>query len=1460
MSDQFGKDPQRQNGKPTEGNPWQKDPFAAYDDPAMNPAGETKAKPAKGASAPDYSAWRRPPDAPVPAMPQPSERFSAQGAPRGAAPQRPAMPPERQPLSDDPAAPRPAMPERQPMGENPAMPARPLSQPRSAAQRPAMPPERQPISESPAAPRAAMPERQPRGEPFAAQGAPRGTVPQRPSAPDRQAAGDSPAMPARPLSQPRSAATPYAPPAARPADEAAPARPAARPDFTAMPEPQAFPPSAGAPGGFGIVAADAPRAPQGGMPAPRDTSFAALGADAPTRIARPIQQVSKHKTVERGPGGPFSPAPTPPEPRRAAPLSQPMRPAPAQDAPQAEGDAPRRRRAGRMARYENMEPEAAPAMDMPPSQRAPMPAPLMPPEGRERPAFDPFEAGDSEAPLPYDGEPVSDMDHTPRRPAVPGERYTGARTALPQRGTPFQPGQRSDLNAPDAEERHGVLPRAPQGQRPARLDENGRPIPAQRPQGAPPQGQRPMRLDENGRPIPPQGAPGMPPQGQRPVRLDENGRPIPPQRPQGAPPQGQRPARLDENGRPIPQQRPQARPAQDDYARVSENSGQRRRMRIEDEPEDGERYDPRRIHPSAPAHASVDRPNYAFEDEPEDVRPRRRGALLPLITVLLVLGGILAGIVLPDWAGMGGGLGTAMGKIRGAVVGVFDSVKSLVMPEAAGVKSISVSPTAATAPVELVFNVQASTSVTDIRILDQDGKELLSKTLTDGDLLGGEVTKNSRYNIWTLRYSQKEMYTGVFTAQAMKKDGTWDEGVTLAEPVSIAPPVQVEPPVQGFETDTPTGETPATVGFTIVTSVDVNAVQVVDDYGTVVAEAYLNQNADQVVDDGLTRTWTLSAQVTDPYTGSYYAGYEAGSDPDFSQSDFSLNVALTDQDEVALPEDTDAMAPDETLGAAPAEESPTPSTAPTPSPSPVATAAPTPKAEAAAATPLPLLTATADEAAAPAALKLETKIYDELKLKDSFDREKKIVVTDIAKYAVWDQSGILTFRGDPFRRNAAYGTVNITKKQLTEMWRVPMEGSIKAKSATLTGVGWPGQPLIVKWPTQLRAILALTDEAKNKQALKEVMVGGQNGKLYFLDLVTGEATREPITVDWPLNGSLSLQTNASPMLAVGQHIGVLAKKTVDNGLRLYNLMNDKELTLLKGKDKQMRSNYSGVSSAPLFDKTTGAMVFGGENGILYTVEPKDDFDHVLATLKIAPAVQRYIWLADKQKSKGTNIDGAVAMYGSYAYFGDQSGIVQCVDVNTLTPVWAVNTGDNVDATIALDMENESTVALYTANTIVSQGRSGVCTIRRLDALTGKQAWAFTVPELTYTTEAEVGVYASPVVGEGEAADLVFFTATNGLKSATLYALSKHDGSLKWSLPLSAPTLSSPVAVYGDAGDAWVLQAAGDGTLSLIDALTGQVATTMKLEGGVACSPAVYRDVLVIATTGQSASIYGIKLE
>ena len=85
------------------------------------------------------------------------------------------------------------------------------------------------------------------------------------------------------------------------------------------------------------------------------------------------------------------------------------------------------------------------------------------------------------------------------------------------------------------------------------------------------------------------------------------------------------------------------------------------------------------------------------------------------------------------------------------------------------------------------------------------------------------------------------------------------------------------------------------------------------------------------------------------------------------------------------------------------------------------------------------------------------------------------------------------------------------------------------------------------------------------------------------------------------------------------------------------------------------------------------------------------------------------------------MENSVAVYNNYAFFAENSGIIQCVDVNTMTPVWAFAAGDDTDASLALE-ETESGVYLYTNNELDLRGTSADCNLRRINALTGEEIW------------------------------------------------------------------------------------------------------------------------------------------
>ena len=97
--------------------------------------------------------------------------------------------------------------------------------------------------------------------------------------------------------------------------------------------------------------------------------------------------------------------------------------------------------------------------------------------------------------------------------------------------------------------------------------------------------------------------------------------------------------------------------------------------------------------------------------------------------------------------------------------------------------------------------------------------------------------------------------------------------------------------------------------------------------------------------------------------------------------------------------------------------------------------------------------------------------------------------------------------------------------------------------------------------------------------------------------------------------------------------------------------------------------------------------------------------------------------------------------------------------------------------------------------------------------------------------------------------------------STMLALNKDTGTVAWQYHMDAEAISSPVAVYNEAGDAWIIQGDLDGKLHMLDGQSGAYLSSLALEGKIEGSPAVYRNILVVGTASKGASyMYGVKIE
>ena len=536
------------------------------------------------------------------------------------------------------------------------------------------------------------------------------------------------------------------------------------------------------------------------------------------------------------------------------------------------------------------------------------------------------------------------------------------------------------------------------------------------------------------------------------------------------------------------------------------------------------------------------------------------------------------------------------------------------------------------------------------------------------------------------------------------------------------------------------------------------------------------------------------------------------------------------------------------------------------------------------ATPVPPLTAEADPKADPALIASTTVYTSVTKKEKSYSRPAKelIHMPEGDKYTK-QQLGVLTFRGDNFRRNAAAGTLSAAPKELKVRWQSEA-GSARGTNQTYYGYGWTGQPAIARWSKEVRSLSNIKEEKREKSALKEVIIAGLDGAIRFLDLEDGKSTRNSIKLGYPMRGTPSLHSRGYPFMSVGQFARKMRGKTGKIGLRQYNLFSGKEMKMIDGLDGKYHrplNNVGSFETSALIDRESDTLIAIGTNGVLYLESLGSTFDYNTGVMQISPS---YALMTSKAKGQKNTallaVESSPAAYDKYVFYADMGGVLRCVDTDTLKPVWAVETGDSVMAAVALDLtgDEESAVRdlnLYTANMLNNRkkGDSSI-QIRRYDALSGREIWTTDVGVYKGKKDKDdVGAKASPVIGQNKLEDLVYYTVT-GLSSAgleklglgsedkaALIALDKDTGRIAWSFGLSSRSESSPIALYDGEGNGWIVQCEQNGYVHLLDGRTGSEISRLNLEAEIEASPAAYNNVVVIGTTGKKTSfVYGIEVK
>ena len=524
-------------------------------------------------------------------------------------------------------------------------------------------------------------------------------------------------------------------------------------------------------------------------------------------------------------------------------------------------------------------------------------------------------------------------------------------------------------------------------------------------------------------------------------------------------------------------------------------------------------------------------------------------------------------------------------------------------------------------------------------------------------------------------------------------------------------------------------------------------------------------------------------------------------------------------------------------------------------------------------------------------LESSVRVNNEDKVRDAAPREMGLAL--INKDAYTDLTGVITYGSGPYRDSFAFGTATVTLKSMQITWQ-----SIVGKLGEYAGTSWTGQPLLVKWKPEVLPTLGVSDIYKAMEDFIEVIYPSADGNIYFFDLLSGGQTRQPIPVGVSLFGTASLDPDGRPMLYVGA--GLMKKNARGTEVSYYyaiNLITNKVEYEFGGRDYfAYRNKWNAFDASPLIINDT--LIQPSEGGVIYFVSLRTKYDPEKGTISITPGDRvKYRYTGPNYNANDGNgkrwygFESSPAVFRNYLYITDNGGHLQCIDTDTLKLLYAVDLGGDTDASPVLEEDGAAgTLFVYTASQTNVQAPDlpagwGYATMKKIDALTGRVVWSKDRISYVGNGSYKSGCRATPHVGRGNISNLLICafsgagipvvdetgTVSSYTYGGRLVAFDKADGTVIWSIETdgSADYVSSPLVIYTDRGDAYLIACDRSGKVNLYDAATGGMAlcSSLDLGGRIDSTPAAFGNYLVVGTTGKGADgtetspkIYCIKVE
>lgn len=543
-------------------------------------------------------------------------------------------------------------------------------------------------------------------------------------------------------------------------------------------------------------------------------------------------------------------------------------------------------------------------------------------------------------------------------------------------------------------------------------------------------------------------------------------------------------------------------------------------------------------------------------------------------------------------------------------------------------------------------------------------------------------------------------------------------------------------------------------------------------------------------------------------------------------------------------------------------ETPEPTPEPTPDPTPEPTPTPIPN-------PTSVASDTADTTGAKWGFHSEIEVDGALAEQYAAAEADKVNFGSGTEYA--QLPGVVTFRGSNYRQNPCYGTAgNVSGKKLEAVWYAASgslgKGEGGGYSGSWTGSGWSGQPILVQWPEATKKIMNMYDSAKSKAGLVEVIYATMDGKIYFLDLETGEKTRDPINIGVPFKGAGSLDPRGIPVLYLGSGDHYRDAGRESRAMAVSLVTGEILFSFGNKPDSFADRSWHAYDSSALVCAESDVLIYPGENGLLYRVKLNTQYDEAAGTLAMSPSrpvKYRYGATRTGENDYWVGYEGSAVGWREYLFLTENSGLMHCVNANTMETVWVQDIWDDTNATAAFEEDIENSRAyLYVGSTLDNKADGngyGPVAFFKLDATTGEIIWQKEFKVYT-TKNVTGGIMSSAVLGEGNVEGMLFTTVASygGDDRGVIYALDTQTGDTVWEYDMGNYAWSSPVMLYDAVGSGYLVQCNRKGNVYLLDGKTGAVLDTINIESNIEASPAAYDNMIVVGTRGQR--IYGIRLK